>query len=57
MSRRMTVRFLALALVAAFALSMVGCTATVGVGVGIGYPGPHYGAWGGGMYGGFPIWP
>ena len=41
----------------AVALAMVGCNATVGVGIGVGYPGPFYGPWGGGIYGGFPIYP
>jgi predicted small secreted protein len=57
MGRRRLVRFLALALVAAFALGTAGCNATVGVGVSVGYPGPYYGPWGGGVYGGYPLWP
>ncbi len=57
MRTRLSTRLLGLVLVAAFALTMVGCNATVGVGIGVGYPGPYYGPWGGGVYVGGPIWP
>ena len=58
MSKLRSVRILGLALLVAFAITLVGCNATVGVGIGVGYPGPDYGPWGGGgVYVGSPIWP
>jgi len=60
MKKRLTTRLLGLALVAAFALTMVGCNATVGVGVSVPIGGPYYGPWGwggGGVYVGVPVYP
>jgi hypothetical protein len=60
MKKRLTTRLLGLALVAAFALTMVGCNATVGVGVSVPVYGPYHGPWGwggGGVYVGVPIYP
>jgi predicted small secreted protein len=59
MKMRLTRRLLGLAVVAAFALAMVGCNATVGVGVAVPVGGPYYGpwGWGGGVYVGMPIYP
>ena len=57
MRMSLSTRLLGLALVAAFALTMVGCNATIGVGVAVPYHGPWYGPWGGGVYVGGPIWP
>ena len=57
MRLRLSTRLLGLALVLAFAVTMIGCNATVGVGVSVGYPGPYRGPWGGGVYVGGPIWP
>ena len=57
MRMRLSTRLLGFALVAAFALTMVGCNATIGVGVAVPYHGPWYGPWGGGVYVGGPIWP
>jgi H+/gluconate symporter-like permease len=57
MTKRLSIRLLALAFVAAFALRMIGCNATVGIGVAVPAYGPWYGPWGGGVYVGGPIWP